>query len=212
MTAQAQVGIAGHQHLVVDGAVRAVTDGAAFPQRLVLEDPGTALLLVTAVAGSVMLTDQGPFGHHDILAVRAVAVVATDALLTGGVVILQAEETLHFTMALEADSGILPGIDDGLALAAAGGHMQASGAMTGFTTKHLLTIRQGDAQLGMASELEILHRIGMAQGAPLHADILGSRHHRGRHHGLLLHGRAGEQQQGNNTDETGHRQSPHLLR
>lgn len=57
MTTQAKVGVTGNKQLVVDRTVRTVADGAAFPQRFVLKDEGSALIPMTFSAGGIMLSD-----------------------------------------------------------------------------------------------------------------------------------------------------------
>lgn len=201
MAAQTQIGVAGDEQLVIDRAVMAVADGAAFPQGFVLEDEGPALVSMTLVAGGVVLTDQSPLGQHDVLSVRAVAIVAGEALFLHGMMVLEAEEALNFRMALVAGRRAFPRVDNGYPFAAAGGHVQAAGSMAGFATHHILAIRQRDRELGMPGVFEILDRFFVASGTGFHPHILRAGYGGRGMDGALLHSRAGDQQQENNAGE-----------
>ena len=64
MALETKIGVARHQHLVVDRAVRIVTSGAAFAHRFMLEHKRTALRCVTLTAGVVLGEQRGSAAPH----------------------------------------------------------------------------------------------------------------------------------------------------
>ena len=80
---------------------------------------------------------------------------------------------LHVTG--KAHLGVLPGIDDLVAFATTGIHVQTAGTVAHLTTFHFDAFhRDGDPLVG--GKLEIPDLFFMAQGAGFRADILGIGH------------------------------------
>jgi hypothetical protein len=67
MAAQTQIVVRLRQHLFVDGAVRLMTRGAAFPQGFVLENKTSRLFPMTVCALLVEVRHrEAAFGFHDV--------------------------------------------------------------------------------------------------------------------------------------------------
>jgi len=201
MASQTQVGITRHQHFVIDGAMMVVAGGATFSQSLVFENKRSALVLMALTAGSVGLPDHFIVGQHDVLAVGAVTGVAGKALFLQWMVVLEIEKRLNLRMTLVAGCGIFAGVDDVLAPAAPGGHMETAGTVAGFAAKHFLTIRQGDLKFGMPGVFKVFYRFRMAQSTAFHTDVFCPRYSGRRLNLSTFHGGAGKQQQRHQSGE-----------
>jgi len=120
---EAQVRIALNQHLGVNGTVRVMADGAAFPERGMLENERTCLFPVTLRAILVFPRHgQAARRLHDIHPVRIVALHAAHFAFNDGMMLRQVKFSLGILMALEARFRVLAGIDDEFLQPAAPGH------------------------------------------------------------------------------------------
>ena len=133
VTAQAQIGVARGEHFFIDRAVRIMTGGAAFAQRLMFEDERSGLLAM-ALRATFVLPGHGQSAgwFEDVAAMRVVAGPTTHAAFNDRVMLGQIEFRLNVEMALKAGGRVVAGIDDEFG-AAAGGDVLAAGAVTGFT-------------------------------------------------------------------------------
>lgn len=169
---QAKVGIARHQHFLIDRTVRAVTGGAAFAQRFVLEDKGPRLVAVTLRATFVLPGHGQTAGRlEDVAPVRVVTLAATHMAFENLMMLRQAEFRVNVKMALEAGRWILAGVDDESG-AAAGLDMFAAGTVAGFTAgfAHLGRIFKMDP--GMRAGGEFADDIGMTVQAGVVANVM----------------------------------------
>ena len=146
MAFDAQIGVALDEKLVVDGTMRLVTDGAAFSQRLMLEDIRARLLPVAPKAGLVHTTHKGSLGQEDICSMRIMAADAGEAALPHRMVVLEAEEHFRRWMALKTDRRILFRIDDRFPRSPSGFHVKTARAMTGLTAQNFNTLFQQDSE------------------------------------------------------------------
>ena len=111
--------IAFGKELGVDGAVGPMAGGAAFAQSFVFEDMGPALGRVTFEAGLAFGAEgRGASGFGRSL-VGFVAVGTGKSVFPHGVAVRQAEVGPDIEVAVEADPGVLPGVQDLVEVAAA---------------------------------------------------------------------------------------------
>lgn len=135
VTFQAQVHVALNQHFRIDGAVRAVADGATFPHRRVLEDEGPGLFAVALAAVFILARHrQAARWFHDVHAVRVMALNAVHFALDDRVMLGEMKFSLGFLMAPKAGFGIFAGIDDEFFQSTTSRHLNmfAARAMAGF--------------------------------------------------------------------------------
>ena len=174
MAAEAEIGVTGDEHPLIDRTVWIMAGNAAFLHRTVLEDKRTFLGRV-ALRASLVLAFHGSARAFD--GVTLVDVMAIDTRDFAGqhrMGVGEAELTALFQMALEAGLRGLAGIDDG-ALAATGLDVNRTGTVAGFATDvGPLVILQG--QLGMAGRTEMLDLVFVAIGALVGADESGAGH------------------------------------
>jgi hypothetical protein len=118
---QAEVIIALHEHLVRDGAVRVMADGATFAQRFVVEHHRARLLAMTFRTAFVQPRHARRRSHakrspmrclHDVRAVWIVALHAIHAAFEDGVMLRQLELRVNIQMTREARLRIAARIDD----------------------------------------------------------------------------------------------------
>ena len=112
MALETKIRVPRHKHLVVDRAVRIVTSGAAFAHRFMLEHKRTALRCVALTAGVVLGEQRRSAASHRWTFMRIVATAATHLPVQHRVAVGQLELSALVQVALEADFGRLPGIDD----------------------------------------------------------------------------------------------------
>ena len=111
MASEAEIHVPLDQQLGIDGPVRVMADGAALPQRRMLEDKGPGLLPVALSAGFVLARHRQPAGgFEDVAPMRVVALDAIHLLLRHRVVLGKLEFRLLLTMALEQAAGSFPGL------------------------------------------------------------------------------------------------------
>lgn len=183
MTLQAEGVVTLGEHLRVDGAVDVVAGGAAFADSLVVEHMRAGLLVVALGADLVDASHGQDLRLADVLAVRIVAGDAGHSSFLDGMVEGEAELGLLVDVTLEAGFGVLAGIDDEPAPAAAGVDVEAAGAVATFAALpgHALLVA-GDLDASVLGEFEILNGLFMAGPAGVHADVLGTGDHGWRHH------------------------------
>lgn len=136
MTAQAEIRVRLHEHLLIDGAMRRVTGRAAFAQRFVLVH--RALALLTMTRGALLVQPrhrQSARGLHHVRAVRVVALDAIHLPFTYGMVLRQVKLGVNIQVARKARLRILARIDDELPAPAADYDVFASRPMARFTTR-----------------------------------------------------------------------------
>jgi hypothetical protein len=137
VAAETQIGIACHQHFLIDGAVRIVADHASFTQRVVPEDKRPRLIPMALGATLILPRHGQPAGwFHDVQPVRVVALDAVHAAFQDLVVLGKMELSLNVQMALKTSRRVTARIDDeSFAAAQAGrGHVFAAGPVTGFAS------------------------------------------------------------------------------
>jgi hypothetical protein len=135
VAAQAKIGIAFDEHLLVDGAVRTVADDTAFAQRVVLKNKGPCLIPMALGATLVLPRHGQPAGRfHDVHAVRVVALDAVHASFQNRMVLGKMELSLDVQVALKTSRRILAWIDNEAfaAAQASRGDMFAAGTVAGF--------------------------------------------------------------------------------
>ncbi len=142
MTAEAEIGVAYHQHLGVDGAVDIMADRASFPQSLVFENERPGLGLMALGAGFVQARHGETMRRfHDALAVRIVALHTIHFAFDDGMMLREMKFRVDFDVALEAGFRVLARIDDELSPAAAGRDVFAGRAVAGFAALHTCHLR-----------------------------------------------------------------------
>lgn len=177
---EAEIVVALNEQLRVDRAVDVVTGDAAFAEGFVFEDVGASLFFVALRAGLVDASDELAGGFVDVFAVRVMAGGAIEPAFLERVVVLQTEFRFLVEVTLETVGRIFAGEDE-FAFAAAGIHVQAAGAVTGFAAEagHFVFL-DGFPELdaGVLGEFEVLNFFLVADGALIHADVLGAGNHR----------------------------------
>lgn len=183
---QAEIQVVFDQQFFIDGSVRAVTHGAPFAQRFMLEYMGPRLIAVALPAGIVGARDEHATGVIDVFAMRTVAVDTGNHAFRNGVMILKVELCIDIQMALKAGRRVFPWIDD-LVFRPTGCNVQTSRPVACFAARDIGPVLQRDAEIGVLGITEILSPLFMAQGTGFIADILRARHCEGRpHHYRIL--------------------------
>jgi hypothetical protein len=170
----AQIVIALHEHLGIDGTVRVMADRAAFAQRGVLENERAGLFAMTLGAILVLPRHGEPAGGlHDIHPVGIVALHAIHFAFNDRMMLREVKFGPGFLMTLEAGFRVLAGIDDEFFESAAAGHgdVLAAWAMTGFAAALAGHSGIGDAQPGVRTAGEDAGNVGMTIHARLVADV-----------------------------------------
>jgi len=136
VAAQAKIWIGLHQHFVIDGAVRPVTGGAAFAQRLVFENETPGLLTMTAGTLLIQPRHAEPAGWlHDVEAVWIVALDAIHLSLAQGMVPGEIEFGVDFEVTGKTGLRLFPRVHDELPAPPAGRDVFASSSMTRFASR-----------------------------------------------------------------------------
>jgi hypothetical protein len=166
-----------HEHLRIDGAVRAVANGAAFAQRRVLEDVRPGFFTMTLGAAFIETRHgQSACRFHDVHPVRVVALDAIHLAFEDRMMLRQMKLGTYFLMALKARFGVFAGIDDELLWTAATDHgdVFAARAVAGFAAALAWHVGSFQAQAGMWASGEDSGNIRMAIKAGFVADVGGS--------------------------------------
>src|SRR5262245_15949067 len=112
MAFEAEHGVSLRQQFLVHGTMRVMTDDAAFPKRLVLEDVGAALSLVTGLTVVVRRQQGGSRTRNGVTPVRFMTGAASDAAFDDGVAVGKSELSPQIGVADETALRIPFGIDD----------------------------------------------------------------------------------------------------
>jgi len=133
MTFQAEVRIARDEHLGVDRAVRAVTRGAAFVHRFMLEHVRAALSWVAFQTGFILCFQCRAAAEMDRAFVRRMTFRAIHPAFGNGMMTRQIELAANVGVALEADGFLRPGggHDEGRAMAVCGRSSSGEAEMRG---------------------------------------------------------------------------------
>lgn len=173
---EAKIVVALDQHLAVDRAVGAVTNGAAFAHRFVLEDERLDLIAMTLCAGLVESRHgEATGGFHDVCAVRVVALDATHFAFEDGMMLREAELGVRLDVAIQTARRVLARIENKFSPATAAGDVQTAGAVTSFAAAR--------AHFGVGHEMhsrvrtgrELPDVVGVTGQASLVADVIGAR-------------------------------------
>lgn len=133
MAAEAKIGIANGEQLVIDGAVRVVAGRATFAQRGVFKGERPGLLLMALRAIFILTRHrQSAVRFHDVHAVRVVALDAVHFSFQHRMVLRKMKRRLYFQMAIQARLGLLAGIDDEASARAACRDVLAARPVAGF--------------------------------------------------------------------------------
>ena len=133
VTLQAEIVVSLDQHFRINRAMRVVTDGTAFAQRLMLIDKGLGLLAMTGGARFVQARHrEAPARLADIPSVRIVALDAIHFVLNHRVMLRQVELRVRLQMTIETRCRISPRIDNKLAPSSARCDVFAPRTMAGF--------------------------------------------------------------------------------
>jgi len=172
VTAQAQIGIAGDQHLFIHRTVRVVTGGAAFTHRLVFKDERPRLLAMTLRTTFILPRHGQAAGRFEnVAAVRVVAGHTAHVPFDDRMVLGQVEFRLDVEMTLKAGRGVLAGVDDEFG-AAAGLDVFATGAVAGFAAGFAGHGRVGDVDPRVGTGREFPDDLLVAIQASLIADVV----------------------------------------
>jgi hypothetical protein len=184
VAAEAKIGITFDEHFLVDGAMRTVASGAAFTQRVVLEDKRPGLVWMALGATLVPPRHGQPAGgFQDVHAVRVVALDAVHAAFQDLVVLGEVELSLDVQVALKTSGRVLARIDDEsfAAAQAARGDMFAAGTVAGFAP----ALAGHRRVLGMKPRVRAgwksSHNVGMTIRAGLVADEMRAGDFQRRH-------------------------------
>jgi hypothetical protein len=135
VTLEAQVRIALQEHFGINGAVRVVTDRAAFTRGRMLENERPRLLAMTLGASLILARHRQPARRfHDVHPVRIVALHAIHFAFDDRVMLRQMEFRPGFLVALEAGLRVFARVDDKFfkTTAARHGDVFAAGTVAGF--------------------------------------------------------------------------------
>jgi hypothetical protein len=127
VTLQTEIVVGLDEHFAINRAVRLMTGDAALAQRLMFVNDRFGLLSMALGTGFVQTGHRQAAGRfHDVVSMRIVALDAIHSRFNNGMMIRQIKFGVDFQMALVAACGILSGINDELASAAASLHVFAS--------------------------------------------------------------------------------------
>jgi hypothetical protein len=99
---QAKIGVARHEHFLVDRTVRVMAGRAAFAQRLVLENKGPGLVAMTLRAAFVLPSHGQPaFWLEDVATVGIVTLHAAQAAFNDLMMLRQAKFSVNVEMTLK---------------------------------------------------------------------------------------------------------------
>lgn len=209
---EAEHGIAGGEHLLVDRAMGLVAGEATFADGFMFEDVGTALGGVTGEATFVDGGEGGAAGLEGVAAVGVMAGAAAEAAISDAVAMGQAEFGAQVGVALEAGFGVAIGMDQG-AGGAAGFDMGTGGSVAGFATDIDLQGALGD-EAGVGGGAEMAGDAFVALFAGIGTDVGGAGELVGKDHGATgpaAGGGAGEGDQCEPSAEEGKREAAAML-
>lgn len=160
MTLQTEIGVTLDQHFLVNRTVRVVTGDAAFTHGVVFENKRSLLGGMALGAGIVFSFEAAGAAFDGVTFVRIMAIGAAHFAGENWVAMGEAEFAALIEMALKAGFGRLAWINDG-ALAAAGLHVLAAGAMAAFAAEALGVLALND-ELRVGGGVEIFDGIFVA--------------------------------------------------
>lgn len=174
MAAEAEIRVAGDEHLLIHGAVRIVADRAAFLHRLVREEERTFLRGVALRASLVGGFKRGARALNDFAFMRIVAIAASHLAREDRVGVGQAELTALVQMAGEAGLGRFIGINN-RTLAAASLDVDRSGTVACFAAdvRAFVVLKRNVA---MSRAFEVTCLVFMTVSALVGTNIGGARH------------------------------------
>ena len=176
MAFDAEIYIPLSEHLVVNRAVDTVAGNATFTHCLVLKHVRLSLLAMALIAGIIGASHHHALWLVDILTMGIMAADAAHLAFLQWVVIGQIKLSFLIEMALKTCFRILAWIDYELALAAAGFHVEATGAMTAFAAlAGDAFLIAGDLNPRVLGELEISDLLLVTGRTCIHADVFGAR-------------------------------------
>lgn len=183
VAAEAEIGIVGHQHLAVDGAVRGVANGAAFAEGAVLKNNGPGLLVMARGAGLILSRHrQSACRFKNVAAMRIVAIHTVYMAFDDGVMVRQMQLCFDVQMAGEAGFRLFTRVDDE-SCRAARFRMSAAGTMTGFAAGKLGGGFAGNTKPRMGTAPKFPNDVSVAFRAGLVANEMragnGQRHDHG---------------------------------
>lgn len=168
---EAEIVVSFHQHLGVDGSMRAMASGAAFAHGLVLIDMHLSLLAVAGDARLVLARHSQASGRlHEIQAVGIVALDAVHLSLGHRMMVGKVELSLGLKMALVAGLRVVAWIGDELAPASARLHVQASWPVAGLTAVERALSILTDLNLRVTAHRKTPGNVGVAFEARLIAN------------------------------------------
>ena len=199
MAAEAEIGIANGEQLVIDGTVRIVARRAAFAHGGMFKGEGASLLLMALRAIFILARHrQSAVRFHDVHAVWVVALDAIHLSFEHGMVLREMKLSLRLEMAIQAGLGFLAGIDDEAPASAARRDVLASWTVARFTAAPAFHVAPVGMQPPVRAHGENTIDLVVAIRAGLVADV-GRSFNRQRRNDPALR-RAGVDQQ---------KQSPH---
>ena len=134
VTSQAKIGVAFDEHFLIDRAVWAVTNGAAFAHGFVFKDKGPRLVSVTLRATFILSRHrQSGRRFENVAAVRIVAIHTTHVTFNDWMMLRQIEFGVNIQMTLKTGCWVVAGVNDEFC-AAAGFNVFAAGTVAGFAT------------------------------------------------------------------------------
>src|SRR6266568_1689514 len=183
MASQAKVRVACHEHFTVHRAVRVMAHGAAFAQRLVVEDIGPGLLAMTLRAALVMPRHgQTTSRLENISPVRVVALDAIHAAFNHRMMLRQIEFGLGIQMTLKAGSRVFARVDDESSTTASCLDVFASRPVTGLAPGFSCQLGAFKVDARMGAGWKNPGDIGVAIVTGLVTNVSCARNLRRRHH------------------------------
>ena len=192
VTFETKIVVSLDEHLVRDGAVWLMTNGAAFTQSFVFVDDQARLLAMALCAGLIQTreTSRSPSFKsgamrrlENIGSVRIVALDAIHPLFQHRMMVRQSELGVHIYMTSETGLRFPAGVDNKFAAPAPGLHVQAAWSVTRFATGGLGTRRTFEMDTRMHTRWKGAGDVGMAIDAGFIPNKSRSLNHRWRHDG-----------------------------
>lgn len=165
---QAEIGIPLGEHLGIDGTMRFVTGGAAFPCGFMLENEGTTLGLMATNTGFVAAVGGRCRASQCPALVRMMAVTAGHLAIFNRMMMRQLELSPFVQMALKAGLGRFARIDNRVA-GTTGLCVETAWSVTGFAA-HVFAVFALRNQFCVIRSDEILHELFMTLGTILRPD------------------------------------------
>ena len=169
VAAQAEVGVASDEHLLVDGAVGIMARSATFLHGSVLVDERSLLSGMTLGAGVGLIGQINAATLDGVTFMNIMAIHATNLAGEHRMAMRQAELAAFIEMARKAGFRILVRIDD-IAATTAGLHVQACRTMAGLATRGA-DLGIGDRKLSVTGRLKMVGLVGVTLHTFLGSDV-----------------------------------------